>query len=112
MNILEDCKLDIGYTVQVWSTAPETQKRFGYNHRVESFVIDFSKIESIKIETWERSDEGDRIVGIYFKTYLKSEHSTIHLPLGIYGISYVDPQILKAFEHIRKMCGAPEPISF
>ncbi len=113
MNFLEDCKLDIGYTVQVWRTAPETQKRYGYNHRVESFVIDFSKIESIQLENWEHNDASYGIYGIYFKTYLKSEPRTMHLPIGIYPYNgFYDSQILKAFEHIRKMCGAPEPISF
>lgn len=113
MDFLDECKLDIGYVVSGFRTKYHTRERYDEFSRYETELIDFSKIENIQVTIWE-SNGSERINGLFFKTFGKSEPLKIHIPIGIYDdrIQMSDSQIFKAFEHIRKMCGAPEPIKF
>ncbi|SDA42186.1 hypothetical protein SAMN03080617_00350 [Algoriphagus alkaliphilus] len=46
---------------------------------------------------------------------IKNESKVVTIPIkngNVSSDSNKDIQIAKAFEHLRKLCGAPEPLSF
>jgi len=84
----------------------------------ESFRIDLSNVEEIKIVTATGFRGGCLQVGLWFVEKGKSATPVMHLPLwntafdSFSESTFKQEKIYKAFEHLRKLCGAPEPISF
>ena len=87
-------------------------------HKIELFttVIDFSKVESI---SWVSVGQTYCLIGLQFKIKGLNKEVKIELPVGridcqqpIKWEELKDLKIFKAFNHLRKMCGAPEPVEF
>lgn len=88
--------------------------------------IDFNRTELIQIKIGETFDyknyQKDLSTGkkvIFLSFVQKKSDGTYEKPIDIFiGLSdinfedYKALKIYKAFEHLRKLCGAPEPISF
>lgn len=88
--------------------------------------IDFSRTELIQFGIWELYDKenyekdlstGRKVIRLVF--HQKKSDGTYENPvdiyIGIYDINFQDYEslkIYKAFQHLRKLCNAPEPISF
>lgn len=82
--------------------------------KVEKF-IDFSKVESITFYTENESNNGSEYYYLSFNS--KTENNkmeNIKIAIGLYGkgSDMSSLKLYKAFQHLRKLCGAPEPISF
>ncbi len=82
-------------------------------------MLDFTKIETINEVNTVMDEELDMMYELKFVHNEGNEkHTDISLPFASYKFSsssnYVvqDTQIYKAFNHLRKLCGAPEPIKF
>jgi hypothetical protein len=87
-------------------------------HEIELFttVIDFSKVESI---SWVSIGQTYCLIGLQFKIKGLNKELKMELPVGridcqqpIKWEELKDLKIFKAFNHLRKMCGAPEPVEF
>lgn len=123
MNFSEECELDIEYIYTNVGILLSNGNDFNYKTDIISASIDFSKIEKILVlvdETRHKTSENEPLsfVGLFFKEYGKNEPIKIHVPLGFYIRSenmqdkIMNTQMYKAFDHLRKLCGAPEPITF
>lgn len=89
-------------------------------------VIDFSRTESISASIARNYDSFDDKVfrttitnTLYLEFHQKKSDGTLEEPVsilvGVFGENFTDYEslkIYKAFQHLRKLCGAPEPISF
>lgn len=93
------------------------------NDENENKKIDFSKIETLLFSVEEIADYKNSkksVKGNFVKIYFKQKkddgtYQNIIIPLGFYSADFDDftsLKIYKAFQHLRKLCGAPEPISF
>jgi hypothetical protein len=88
------------------------------NDEDKEFKIALKNVEEIKIVTATGFQGGCIQVGLWFVEKGKSAFPIMHLPLwnGSFGSfneqEYKNTQIYKAFNHLRKLCGAPEPIKF
>jgi hypothetical protein len=87
-------------------------------HKIELFntLIDFSKVESI---SWVSVGQTYCLIGLQFKIKGLNKDVKIELPVSridcqqpIKWEELKDLKIFKAFNHLRKMCGAPEPVEF
>ena len=87
-------------------------------HKIELFntVINFSKVESI---SWVSIGQTYCLIGLQFKIKGLNKELKIELPVGridcqqpIKWEELKDLKIFKAFNHPRKMCGAPDPVEF
>lgn len=124
MNFSENCVLDIEYSHSSVGILLSNGNDFNYKHNVIQASIDFSKIESIDVligETGHKTNDNQEIfmAGLFFKTSGENESVEIQVPLGLYGSNgenrykqIKNTQMYKAFDHLRKLCGAPEPITF
>jgi hypothetical protein len=124
MNFSENCVLDIEYSHSSVGILLSNGNDFNYKHNVIQASIDFSKIESIDVligETGHKTNDNQDIfmAGLFFKTSGENESVEIQVPLGLYGSNgenrykqIKNTQMYKAFDHLRKLCGAPEPITF
>lgn len=82
-----------------------------------TFNIDFSKVESIKSYGSSRASEGGHWE---YKLKYTIQHANGKLveevlPFGSFtstNDSIGEEKVYKAFNHLRKLCGAPEPIKF
>jgi hypothetical protein len=111
-----DCILNVKYekSTQVLDKTARYKK---INEKIESFSsrIDLSKVE--KIVFWRFGEKTWWTYGFSFN--IKGEVSKTRMELP-YKYNYGDPspyemkddQVYKAFNHLRKLCGAPEPIKF
>ena len=107
-----DCVMEVRYVIE------EKTIGLGLNKEPEietfSAVIDFSKVESI---SWFKSGTQYCVIGMKFNMKGLNKGSGIDLPISRILCSQVgdkleELQIFKAFDNLRKMCGAPEPIKF
>lgn len=110
-----DCVMEVRYEIE------ENILGLGLDNpkpKIESFstVIDFSKVESI---SWVSVGQTYCLIGLQFKMKGVNKEVKIELPVGridcqqpIKWEELKDLKIFKAFNHLRKMCGAPEPIEF
>ncbi len=86
--------------------------------RTENYKIDLSKVEEIKVVTGEGFPGGCLQVGLWFVEKGKSATPVMHLPLwntsydGFNALEFKKGKICQAFEHLRKLCGASDPIEF
>lgn len=90
--------------------------------KITELVINFAKVESISYsaENYKFSDsDGDYMVTLIFKEQQDNGRiNEITLPFLALGQAFYDgfekreEQVYKAFNHLRKLCGAPEPIRF
>lgn len=84
----------------------------------KEFSIDLTKVEKIDVVSGVGFSGGCLQVGLWFIEKGKSATAQMHLPLWNVNYDGYDPnqikktEIYKAFEHLRKLCGAPEPLSF
>lgn len=83
----------------------------------ESAFIEFDRVEEINFVHLSGKNGETCVFGLYFKTQNKNEESRIQIPIAILDCAtsfdvLKGLQIYKAFEHLRKMCGAPEQIQF
>lgn len=105
------------------STAEDYDNKL-LNDENENKKIDFSKIETLYIKVEEIADYKNRkksaVKGNFAEIVFKQKkddgtYQNIEIPLGLYSADFDDfksLKIYKAFQHLRKLCGAPEPISF
>jgi hypothetical protein len=110
-----DCVMEVRYVIE------ETTSGLGLVNQhpeIETFsaVIDFSKVESI---SWVSVGETYCLIGLQFKIKGLNKEVKIELPISridcqqpIKWEELKDLKIFKAFNHFRKMCGAPEPVEF
>lgn len=81
------------------------------------YKIDMSKIVEIKVVRGMGFEGGCCQFGLWFIEEGKTGKPVMHLPLWNSSYSkkndeFKDEKIYKAFEHLRKLSGAPDPISF
>lgn len=110
---IADCTLYIGYeTLQTnYFTKAETKK-------VVNYKIDISKIEDLKVQLTGMKDrevkEQHFVNHIAFK--IADNPATMLLPFDNIPVDApnngMQTQIFKAFNHLKKLCGAPEPVVF
>jgi hypothetical protein len=107
-----DCVMEVRYVIE------ETDIGYDQQPKIESFssVIDFSKVESI---SWVSVGQTYCLIGLQFKIKGLNKEVKIELPVGridcqqpIKWEELKELKIFKAFNHLRKMCGAPEPLEF
>lgn len=110
-----DCLMEVRYEIE------EITSGLGLDNpkpKIESFSsgIDFSKVESI---SWVSVGQGYCLIGLQFKIKGLNKEVKIELPVGridcqqpIKWEELKELKIFKAFNHLRKMCGAPEPVEF
>ena len=110
-----DCVMELRYVIE------ERTIGLGMGNqqpKIETFsaVIDFSKVESI---SWWSMGEQYCVIGIQFHIKGLNKGTELYLPItriecpqGKKWDELREFQIFKAFENLRKMCGAPEPIKF
>lgn len=89
----------------------------GYPQRTENYRIDLSKVEEIKIVRGEGFIGGCCQFGLWFVEKGNDATPKMHLPLWKDSNStdnnvLKEQKIYKAFNHLRQLCGAPEPLSF
>jgi hypothetical protein len=84
----------------------------------QSAIIELDKVEDINIVSLSGQKGESCVFGLFFKIKGKNEESRIQIPivrldcdLGSFD-ALKEMQIYKAFNHLRKLCGAPEPIKF
>lgn len=118
------CYLDVSYAYTRDQIFVSSANRYNSDKKIENATILFSKIESILVlvddDTGHVTSENEPVsfVSLFFKKYGENEPIKIHVPLGLYARSenmqekIKNSQIYKAFDHLRKLCGAPEPITF
>ena len=95
-----------------------TDKRFTV--REEPFEVDLSKCERIQLVEPLSQKDGSALTytSVYFfaatgeKLFKSGSEMTHEISIDIDGILSNESQIFKAFNHLRKLCGAPEPIKF
>lgn len=97
-------------------------------------TIDFRNIESVTIRPYGNDDENQQYQAdltlkaapntTFEKTQIDKDNKTektsvkeLDIPVNSYACSNCDhfgysKKILQAFNHLRKLCGAPEPINF
>ncbi|WP_445737038.1 hypothetical protein [Mariniflexile sp.] len=93
-----------------------------YDPEAYDYKIDLSKVEEIRIvygAGFVENGRGCRQVGLWFVEE-GQQKALMHLPLWVYGynvnLTYEqtakNEKIYKAFNRLRKLCGAPEPLKF
>lgn len=128
---LADCQMQFSQSSHTLSTKigyskedDEYEKVYPHTDGITKTLLDFNKIESIKV-LYEKpiiqNPKGEdipsdfRYVSFFF-TILKEDgkYDSYRLQLGKLenNIEGESLKIYKAFQHLRKLCGAPEPISF
>ncbi len=105
---IETCRLDFEYS---YTQYLDIVKPYVSNHK---FSVNLDNVESISHEltyTWEN---GGYVHWIIFKEKNNQNIKNVKLPLVAAQSDYdvYQAQIYKAFEHLRKLCGAPEPLKF
>lgn len=85
--------------------------------KTENYRIDLSNVEEIIIVRGEGFNGGCCQFGLWFVEKGQAATPKMHLPLWNYSNStntdvLKEQKIYKAFNHLRQLCGAPEPISF
>jgi hypothetical protein len=100
----------------LYSEFLRTQQFYGGGEK-KYFVINLSNVEAITVES-DSAIQGVAQVGLRFVEKGKPTKDKIHIPLWLTIADY-NPnsafrtsQIYKAFQHLRKLCGAPEPLKF
>lgn len=80
--------------------------------------IELDKVEEISIVNLSGQRGESCVFGFYFKIKGKNEQAWIQIPIvrldcdpGGYS-RFTEMQIYKAFNHLRKLCGAPELVRF
>ncbi|WP_121357260.1 hypothetical protein [Flavisolibacter nicotianae] len=107
-----------GHVYLISSYVWDVNKSYSTSSEAKSYKIDLSNVEEIKIVTGEGFRGGCLQVGLWFVEKGKSATPVMHLPLwntafdSFNASQYKEEKIYKAFEHLRKLCGAPDPISF
>jgi hypothetical protein len=108
-----DCVMEVRYVIEETLFAGKV-----YDPTIKSFsnVIDFNKVESISLVS---VGETNCLIGLQFKIKGLNKKVAIELPITridcqqpIKWEELKDLKIFKAFNHLRKMCGAPEPVEF
>lgn len=106
-----NCKLDLVYeNVPVYSYRPDVSSR-----KIIKRTFDMGEVEEIAIVRMGKS--APYFYSMEFIVKGKVRDNEIDLILGHYDSpdlfkSLKSNKIFKAFQHMRKLCGAPEPISF
>ncbi|OFM81176.1 hypothetical protein [Weeksella sp. HMSC059D05] len=97
---------------------------FNYDGYTKNYNIDISKTESIETNEsrFENKDENGLIVSatklirfIFKQKNDNGNYEYIPMEIGTFDDDFQDYKslkIYKAFQHLRKLCNAPEPISF
>lgn len=109
---IEGCKLHFGYKVTSQLMGANTSEREGTEYFANE--IDLSKVESISLI---RTGEEYFVYGLAFNEKNNPNSKNTYLPFTRTMSSsdfkeLEETQIYKAFKHLRKLFGAPEPISF
>ncbi|EAZ95023.1 hypothetical protein FBBAL38_11779 [Flavobacteria bacterium BAL38] len=93
-----------------------TESQFGgisrNYERTDNVKIDFSKVELV-YQAYKNGIDGDKISGgeiIHCKLVEKIDGKSKIKYLPLY--TYDAQKVMKALNHLRKLCGAPDPISF
>jgi hypothetical protein len=84
----------------------------------QSAFIALDKVEDINIVSLSGQKGESCVFGLFFKIKGKNEESRIQIPivrldcdLGSFD-AFKEMQIYKAFNHLRKLCGAPDSVRF
>lgn len=107
-----------GATLLLSSYSWEGRATMGSPKKTEKFRINISEVEDIRIVTGEGFAGGCLQVGLWFVEKGKSATPVMHLPLwkaafDTYNSNeFKETQIYKAFNHLRQLTGAPEPLKF
>lgn len=127
---LESCRLEFLHdykflnTGRGFTSSPDSYREL-LSEKQNTQVVDFSKAESIGFLTTEllnfkegnEISTGYKLVGLTFRQ--KKDDGTydnsVNVYVGLFASDFQDYEslkIYKAFQHLRKLCNAPEPISF
>lgn len=107
-----------GATLLLSNYSWQGRATMGSPTKTEKFRINISEVEDIRIVTGEGFAGGCLQVGLWFVEKGKSATPVMHLPLwktafDTYNSSeFKESQIYRAFNHIRQLTGAPEPLKF
>ena len=84
-----------------------------YNNQYSGTMeIDLSKVDKIYCIPL-KNDDGSTVTCSYISFHRAEDGPTsIGKPITVVGEIDENAQIYKAFNHLRKLCGAPEPIKF
>ena len=105
---LEGCILKIKYGSQEIKYGKKLPKEINTDYGQE---IDFSIIESFKFKFEELSGDW-RNYNENLYLYFDQKNQKNNYVVGFYCKPEDSEKVLKALNHLRKLCGAPEPIKF
>jgi len=114
---INNCILKFSTTIKT-KVENYTQNTVEEKLRSEDYEVDLSKCESIG---WRIAPLYNRSPGNYFLTFYSTNESNVFkkngeklskVSLSIDEVISLDSKTYKAFNHLRKLCGAPEPIEF
>ena len=111
-----DCTMTVTYEMTKYVTFKSGQV-YKEDPKLFTSTIDFSKVESMGFQIIAPA-EAHSVYGLFFN--YKGQGSKDRMELPIAGMPQNSSNIetlekdkpYKAFNHLRKLCGAPEPIEF
>ena len=112
---IDDCKLKANISRKYRLISPHPENKV-YEEIIQ---IDLSKVESLGYGLSRNRDGSNPTVGLITfyslnkeKVFLSGEEKVNKITIPLDGEITDQSQIYKAFNHLRKLCGAPEPIKF
>jgi len=116
-NIVIDGCLIRGVNTTTYNISVNYGKPIQNDKKETYIIIDFSKVERIESKSTRRDEGGDYLYSFLFYIQEKEgEINVVELPFISSKVPLEvvlkDYKIYQAFNHLRKLCGAPEPIKF
>jgi hypothetical protein len=111
---LSEMKLD-GCILKMKSKEGDINIKFSKRHLVESDYIqkiDLSEVESFRFTLEKFSSDIFKNYNDNLSLYFATKESKNGEIVGFYCTPENSEKALKALNHLRKLCGAPDPISF
>ena len=112
----DECAMIIEYEVKTVSITSSGALNYQTKNVGYAF-IEFDRVEEIKYVHLTGKNGETCVFGLYFKIKNKNEVPRLQIPIArLDCATSIDVlkglQMYKAFEHLIKMCGAPEPLKF
>ena len=118
--VIKECILT---ATEIVETREESYVRDTDRRRIiaeNKLQIDLSKCEEIRCVSPFENEDGSLRTSTYIlfssannaKSFLSNVESVNEILIEVDGSITRDSEIFKAFNHLRKLCGAPEPIKF